>query len=288
VAHAIQDQVVAITGAARGIGRATAEAMVAAGARVAMGDLDLSRAREAALSLGPRCHAYNLDVTDRASFAAFLDAAEADLGPVDVLVNNAGIMFVGDYPDMDDHTIDLQIDVNLKGALTGMKIAGARMRSRRSGHIVNVASLAGLTAAPGGTTYAATKHAVVGATASLRAELRAHGVHVSAVCPAVVRTELGGGLGTLKVPPVEPEDVAAAIIRVVRTRRNIITVPAYLTALGLAMGWLPSKAQEAIARALGSDRTLAEADAVKRAEYEQRARQSSTLTDEPTQRSGSL
>ena len=275
MAHAIQDQVVAITGAARGIGRATAAAMLAAGARVAIGDLDVELAHRAAAELGQRCRAYPLDVTDRVSFAAFLDAVEADLGPVDVLVNNAGIMFVGDFLEMDDHTVDLQIDVNLKGVLTGMKIAGARMRQRQAGHIVNLASVAGLTGAPGGTTYSATKHAVVGATASLRAELRSHGVHVSAVCPTVVRTELGGGLGTLKVPPVNPEDVAAAVVRVVQTRRNIVTVPRWMAGLGHAMSWLPSKAQEAITRALGSDRALAEADEVKRAEYEARARRSS-------------
>jgi NAD(P)-dependent dehydrogenase (short-subunit alcohol dehydrogenase family) len=274
VAHSIHNRVVAITGAARGIGRATAEAMLAAGARVAIGDLDVDLAHETAASLGGDCRAYALDVTDRASFAAFLDAAEADLGAVDVLVNNAGIMFVGDFLTMDDATVDLQLDVNLRGVLTGMRLAGIRMRERRDGHIVNVASVAGLVGAPGGTTYSATKHAVVGATASLRAELRSHGVHVSVVCPTVVRTELGGGLGDLKVPPVDPEHVAAAIVRVVRTRRNIVTVPAWMAGLGQAISWLPSKAQETITRTLGSDRALAEADAARRAEYEQRARRS--------------
>ena len=268
----IRGQVIAVTGGARGIGRATAHALVAEGARVVIGDLDADLAARTAADLGPRCLGLRLDVTDAMSFGAFLDTAERDFGPVGVLVNNAGIMFVGDFLEMDDATIDVQLAVNLKGVLLGMKLAGARMRQRRNGHIVNIASVAGLAGAPGGTTYAATKHAVIGATSSLRGELRPHGVHVSAVCPAIVRTELGGGLGQLKIRAVEPEDVAGAVVRVLRTRRNVVTVPRWLAGLGAATAWLPSKAQEAITRSLGSDRALVEADAAARSAYEQRAR----------------
>lgn len=268
----IKDHVVAITGAARGIGRATADALLSAGARVAIGDLDAELAAATAAELGRGCRAYPVDVGDTASFAAFLDAAEADLGPIDVLVNNAGIMFVGDFLALDEDTIDLQITVNLRGVLTGMRLAGAAMRARGAGHIVNIASMAGLVGAPGGVAYSATKHAVVGATDALRAELRPHGVHVSAVCPAIVRTELGGGLGTLAVPPVDPADVAAAVLRVLRTRRNIVTVPRWLAALRAVTSWLPSRALAAVTRALGSDRALAEANAANRSAYEDRAR----------------
>lgn len=276
MAERIRDRVVAVTGGARGIGRAIAEAMLAAGARVAIGDLDAGLARETADQLGPRCRASALDVCDRDSFAAFIAAVEADLGPLDVLVNNAGIMLVGDFLTMDDDTIDAQLDVNLRGVLTGMKLAGIGMRERRSGHIVNIASVAGLAGAPGGTTYSATKHAVVGATASLRGELRPYGVHVSAVCPTIVRTELGGGLGPMAVPPIMPADVGAAVVRVVRTKRNIVTVPRWMTGLGMAIAVLPSKGQEAITSKMGGARTLVEADPNRRAEYEQRARRSST------------
>jgi NAD(P)-dependent dehydrogenase (short-subunit alcohol dehydrogenase family) len=268
----VRDRVVAITGAARGIGRATAEALVAAGARVAIGDLDHDLATATATEVGGGARAYALDVTDAASFGGFLDAVESDLGPVDVLVNNAGIMFVGEFLDMDDDTDHLQVAVNVHGVLLGMRLAGARMRERRRGHIVNIASMAGLVPAPGGVVYSATKHAVVGATDSLRAELRPHGVHVSAVCPSIVRTELGGGLGKLAVPPVEPEDVAAAVLRVLRTRRGRVLVPGWLSALRSGTAWLPLAAQETITRALGSDRALAQADPLHRADYEERAR----------------
>ncbi len=218
----IQGRVVAVTGAARGIGRAIAEALLAQGAQVAIGDLDLALAEEAAAALGHGCRVYPLDVTSTASFTAFLDAVEADLGPLDVLVNNAGIMFVGDFLDMDEQTVDLQIAVNLRGVL------------------------------------------------------RPHGVQVSAVCPSIVKTELGGGLGALTVPPVEPAHVAAAVVRVLRTRRNVVTVPGWLTVVQAAMSWLPSKAQEAITRAMGADRALTQADPVSRAPYEERARASNT------------
>lgn len=268
----IRGQVAAVTGGARGIGRATAHALVAEGARVVIGDLDADLAARTAADLGPRCMGLRLDVTDAASFEGFVDAAERHFGPVGVLVNNAGIMFVGDFLEMDDATIDVQLAVNLKGVLLGMKLAGTRMRQRRHGHIVNIASVAGLAGAPGGTTYAATKHAVIGATSSLRGELRPYGVHVSAVCPAIVRTELGGGLGQLKIRAVEPEDVAAAVVRVLQTRRNVVTVPRWLAGLGAATAWLPSKAQEAITRSLGSDRALVEADPTARSAYERRAR----------------
>ncbi len=272
----IQGRVVAVTGAARGIGRAIAEALLAQGARVAIGDLDLTLAEEVAAALGHGCRAYPLDVTSTASFTTFLDAVEADLGPLDVLVNNAGIMFVGDFLAMDEQTVDLQLAINLRGVLTGMRLAGARMRPRRSGHIVTIASLAGLVGAAGGTTYAATKHAVMGATSSLRGELRPHGVQVSAVCPSIVKTELAGGLGALTVPPVEPARVAAAVVRVLRTRRNVVTVPGWLTVVQAATSWLPSKAQEAVTRAMGAERALTQADPVSRAPYEERVRTSST------------
>src|SRR6478752_5224335 len=101
----------AITGAARGIGRATAEALLRQGMRVAIGDVDIEAARRTADELGPSTVALPLDVTDRASFAAFLDRAEEQLGPIDVLVNNAGIMQIGHFLDEDDLTARRMVDI---------------------------------------------------------------------------------------------------------------------------------------------------------------------------------
>ncbi len=111
--------------------------------RVAIGDVDLAAAERTAAELGPRTVALPLDVTDRDSFARFLDAAEEQLGPLDVLVNNAGIMPVGRFLDEDDLSARRTVDINLHGVILGMKLGLARMLPRDRGHIVNIASQAG-------------------------------------------------------------------------------------------------------------------------------------------------
>ena len=186
----------AITGGARGIGRATAEAFLRQGMRVAIGDVDLDAAppdgRGARRRAPWRCRSTSPTAT---SFAAFLDGAEEQLGPLDVLVNNAGIMQIGRFIDEDDLTARRMIDINLHGVILGTKLALERMIPRDRGHIVNISSQAGKFGAPGGATYSATKHAVVGLTEAVRGELRLMGAHVdvSYVMPSVVNTELGLG-----------------------------------------------------------------------------------------------
>src|SRR5262249_55779965 len=150
-------RVVAITGGARGIGRATATALAARGARVAIGDLDESLAAEVAEGLGGGAIAAALDVTDRSSFEAFIDEAERELGPLDVLVNNAGIMPVGPFLAETDETAIRQVDINVHGVIHGMKIALPRMVDRGRGHVVNLASVAGKGGFPGVATYCGTK-----------------------------------------------------------------------------------------------------------------------------------
>ena len=165
----------AITGAARGIGRATAEALLAQGMKVAIGDVDYDAAAKTASELGASTIALPLDVTERSSFSEFLDGAEQQLGPIDVLVNNAGIMQIGRFIDEDDLTARRMIDINLHGVILGMKLALERMIPRNRGHIINISSQAGKYGAPGGATYSATKHAVVGLTEAVRGELQADG-----------------------------------------------------------------------------------------------------------------
>src|ERR1700716_958867 len=205
----------AITGAARGIGRATAEAFLSKGMRVAIGDVDLAAAQKTAAELGPSTVALPLDVTDRGSFAAFLDSAEEQLGPLDVLVNNAGIMQLGRFIDEDDLTATRMVDINIHGVIFGMKLALDRMIPRDRGHIVNISSQAGKYGAPGGATYSATKHAVVGLTEAVRGELRlmSANVQLSYVMPYVVNTALGSGLGQARgLHKLEPSEVADAIV----------------------------------------------------------------------------
>ena len=188
-------RVVAITGGARGIGRATARGMP--GRRDERGDW---RPRPGARPNRPRSRlgggaiGLALDVTDRSSFGSFLDNVESDLGPLDVLVNNAGIMQLGPFVDEDDATTRRQLEINGMGVMYGMKEVIARMAPRRRGHIVNLASSAGKGGFAGAVTYCATKHFVVGASEAARSELHGSGIELSCVMPGVVNTELSSGL----------------------------------------------------------------------------------------------
>ena len=116
-------QVAAITGAARGIGKATAQAFARDGMKVAIGDLDAELAEQAAAEVGPNAAGFALDVTRRDSFEAFVDAAEERFGPLDVLVNNAGIMQIGRFIDEDDLTARRMVDINIHGVIYGTKLA---------------------------------------------------------------------------------------------------------------------------------------------------------------------
>jgi NADP-dependent 3-hydroxy acid dehydrogenase YdfG len=270
-------QSAAITGGARGIGRATARAFLDAGMRVAIGDVDLPAAERTAAELGPRAVALPLDVTDRDSFASFLDAAEEQVGPLDVLVNNAGIMPVGRFLDEDDLTARRTIDINLHGVILGMKLGLARMLPRDRGHVVNLASQAGRFGTAGIATYSATKHAVVGLTEAVRAELRLMGAHLdlSYVMPYIVNTELGGGLGHARgFRNVEPSDVAEAIVYALRHGTVEVWVPRSTRRTYQLGTLLPRSVAEGIGRVTKVDRVVANADVAARRDYELRAARS--------------
>jgi len=262
-------RVVAITGGARGIGRATAAALTRRGAKVAIGDVDLALAERTAQELGAGVVALRLDVTDRASFAAFLDAVEQRLGPLDVLVNNAGIMHVGPFAEEPDAIAARQVDVNLHGVLIGSKLALARFLPRRSGHLVNVASTAGKAGVPGGATYSATKHAVVGLTEAIRAEVRGSGIETSIVMPVPVNTRLAAGLQKGRgIGLVEPEQVADELVAALERPRQDVFVPRSIGRVTKLGAMLPRPVYEAVARLMQADRVLAGADPGARAAYE--------------------
>ena len=265
-------KVVAITGGARGIGRCTAEALIKQGAKVAIGDLDGDLARLTASELGGGTQAFDLNVTDRESFEKFADDVEAKLGPIDVLINNAGIMPLGALIDESDETAHRQIDINVHGVIYGTKIALKRFVPRNSGHIVNIASMAGKGGFPHAATYCATKHAVVGLSEAVRGELHDTDVKVSCVMPAIVNTELTSGLESARgVGNVEPEDVAAAIVEALEKDRFEVFVPKVAGRIGRVMQLLPRGGREAVARALKADKVLTEVDQQRRAAYEDRA-----------------
>ncbi|HEY2770609.1 MAG TPA: SDR family oxidoreductase [Solirubrobacteraceae bacterium] len=271
VPRSLAGQVVAITGGARGIGRATATALIAQGAQVAIGDIDATLAEHTAQELGNGTVGLPLDVTQRESFAGFLNEVESRLGPLDVLINNAGIMPIGPFVDETDATAIRMVDINLHGVIYGSKLALERFIPRGRGHLVQIASAAGKAGFPGGATYCATKHAVVGLSEAIKAEVRDTNIDISVVMPVVVNTELGSGLPTTRgFKPVEPEDVAGAIVEALQTGRFEVFVPKSMAGMVRFNALMPRRAMDAIGRVLKGDQVLANPDHSARAAYEAR------------------
>ena len=272
--RSLNGKVVAITGGARGIGRTTAEALVRKGCRVALGDLDLELAERTAAELGGGTVAIQLNVTDRDSFEAFLDEAERQLGPIDVLINNAGIMPVTPFEQESDDSIRRQLEINVYGVIVGTQLAVRRMKPRGTGHIVNMSSSAGKAGVPGIATYAATKHAVVGLTEAVRAECHGTGVELSYVMPITVNTQLIEGLAEQRgVKRVEPADVTGEIVDALELGKVDVYVPRQLRASVIVAGLLPRRAREAMGRFMGIDAVMTEVDPAARAAYEKRISQ---------------
>lgn len=270
--RSLSGKVAVVTGGGRGIGRATAQSLARAGARVAIGDVDAAGAQRTAEELGDGVIGLELDVTDRPGFTDFLDDVERRLGPIDVLVNNAGIMPLGRFDHEDEAIVIRQIEINLHAVIHGTKEAMKRMKPRGTGHIVNIASTAGKFGFPGGATYCACKHGVVGLSEAVRGELRGTGVEVSVVMPGIVRTELASGLAEARgVKSVTAEQVADHIVDALQRPRFEVFVPRSIGPLTVFARALPRRAGDALTRVLKSDRVLLHADARARAGYEARA-----------------
>ncbi|MEJ7832212.1 MAG: SDR family NAD(P)-dependent oxidoreductase [Nocardioides sp.] len=263
----LEGKVVALTGGARGIGAATALALAAEGARVVLGDLDLDQAKRSAEACDGL--ALPLDVADRSSFAAFLDAVVTEHGRLDALVNNAGFMVIGRMLDVPLERQLAQLDVNLVGVVHGAYEAATRMSA--GGVIVNIASLAARIPVPGSAVYSATKAGVLAFSEALDAELAGQGIRVAAILPSFTNTELIDGTdaaGLMK--PIEPADVARAIVRAIARPTPVTVVPPYF-ALGAATWSLTSsRAKPWLRRRLGLDTVFTEPDLARRAAYDDR------------------
>ncbi len=262
----------AVTGGGHGIGRAIALHLSRAGARVAIGDRDVAAAEAVAEQIGSGAFAADLDVADPERFASFIDAAEQRHGPLRVMVNNAGVDWVGPFHQEPDGVSQREIAVNLFGTILGSKLALASMLPRRTGHLVNIASGVGRVPLPGSATYAATKHGIVGLTESLRLEYRDSGVAFSVVQPAQVQTAMIEGQARPRaLPVVTPDDVAAAVLDALRRRRFEVWVP---RSQGISAGFgamLPRPVREMLLRLLGVTRIAGDTDLHARQDYHRRA-----------------
>jgi NAD(P)-dependent dehydrogenase (short-subunit alcohol dehydrogenase family) len=250
----LEGATVAITGGARGIGRAAALEFADRGAHVVTGDLDPHESPGLALEL---------DVTKPRSWARFVKAA----GTIDVLVNNAGVMPSGRFLDQSPGLLAAQIDINYWGIVHGLRAVLPRMIERGCGHVVNVASMAGKVAIAGLAPYCASKFAVVGLTASLREELPP-GVTCTTVLPGAVRTRLSAGFPLGQIGAVEPEQVARAIVASCRDAPAEVSVPGWIGLYEQVNTVLPGPVMRLARRALRADRVLSARDDRLRSRYE--------------------
>jgi NADP-dependent 3-hydroxy acid dehydrogenase YdfG len=271
--RSLHGKVVAITGAARGIGKATAETFAAEGAKVAVGDLDGDLAESVAAQLPGEAIGLPLDVTDRPGFTAFLDEVESRLGPLDVLVNNAGIMPTGLIEEEDDADTLRMVEINLHAVIHGTREAIKRMKPRGAGHIINISSAAGKVAGARAATYSATKFAVSGFDEAVAQELHGTGVEISTIYPTLVNTELTHGLGTMRgMNRIEPEDVAAEIVKAARNPRLEVPAPrslGWLLGFNQALNW---RVRLFLSRVIKADSVISKMDTSQRKGYEERIR----------------
>lgn len=258
----VSGRVVVITGGARGIGAATARLLTAQGARVAIGDLDGDVVAQTAAELAVA--GFQVDVTDPQAFAGFLDAATRTIGPVDVLINNAGIMPLHRVDDEPDELTTRIVDLNQMAVIRGTREIVRRWKAEgRAGHVVNVSSAAGRIPIAGASTYVATKHAVSGFSNSLSIEFAADQVpiQVTALHPAMVHTELAAGFRPNKftAKPVTPEQVAAGILSALKRPRPNVYVPRSLGTAVRIGGLIPRHVGEWLNRVLGGERAALDA-----------------------------
>ena len=211
-----------VTGSTRGIGHAVATALHAAGAKVAIVGRDARKAQAVAAALGERAAGVGCDVADGAQVEAAIAAAEQALGPIDILVNNAGLTRDNLLLRLTEADWDTVLDANLKGAFFTTRAVVKGMMKRRSGRIVNITSIVGLTGNKGQANYAASKAGLIGFTKSVAKEYASRGVLVNAIAPGFIETDMtaalpedgrkalldGIALGRLG----RPEDVAGAVV----------------------------------------------------------------------------
>jgi len=226
----LKGAVVAITGASSGIGEATALAFARKGSRLALGARRLERLNAVAQRCREKGSAdvstRRLDVGKRADARAFVAAALRDHERIDVLVNNAGLGWMGRFHEMPEEKVDELVATNLAGVIATTQAALPSMLERRRGVIINVASIVGLRAAPYSAVYSATKHAFVGLSHALRGELSGTGVKVCVVYPASTKTEFFDATEAPIGPQYSASWVARLIVRTARfPRRDAMVLP---------------------------------------------------------------
>lgn len=254
---------VLITGAARGIGLEMAIRFAESGSEIVLTDLDeaaLPSAAEIIAVLGVPVHTYALDVTDQASILAVRSRVHEEIGPIDVLVNNAGVVFGGPFADVPLERHALTYRVNVLGVVAMTHAFLPDLTSRPEAHLVNIASASGFVGLPYGSTYASSKWAVIGFSESIRAELELVGnghVHVTTVCPSYIGTGMFEGVRTPTATHVlSPEFVASKVVEAVLNEKAYVLEPWLVKITPPLWGLLPSKLFDMVSSALGATTSM--------------------------------
>jgi 3-oxoacyl-[acyl-carrier protein] reductase len=245
----LTDKIAVVTGGAQGIGRAVAETLARRGANVVVADLQVEKAeavaQEITTSTGNKAIAVQVDVSDSKSAQAMIGATIAEFDRVDILVNNAGITRDNLIMRMSESEFDLVIDINLKGAFNCTKAVIRKMMKQRSGRVINMASVSGVTGQAGQTNYSSSKAGLIGFTKALAKEVGSRGITVNAVAPGFIETALTVDLPEeiretgIKLTPLgrfgQPQDVANAVAFLASDEAAFITGEVLTVDGGLVM-----------------------------------------------------
>ena len=217
----LSGKVALVTGSTRGIGRAIAETLAAAGARVAVVGRDAAKAEAVAAEIGHGALGFACDVSDTAQVTALVAAVEAAFGTLDILVNNAGLTKDNVVMRLKDADWDAVMDANLRGAFASIRAASRGMMKRRSGRIINISSIVGIIGNRGQANYAASKAGLIGLTKSVAKELASRNILCNAVAPGFIATDMTAALGPEQTKALEsqiplerlgrPGDIASAV-----------------------------------------------------------------------------
>ena len=257
-----------VTGAARGIGKQIATDLVREGFRVVLADLDLAQTDATARELGDAASAIELDVSDHGATAAAIGQIEFSVGPIEVWINNAGIMPTGPVLGQDPALANKIIDVNMRGTYGAISVILPLMIQRRSGTIINIASATGIKPLAGLAVYSSTKAAIIAYSDSLRRELRGTGVRVCVIAPNLARTPMSAGIKPPRMSgSVSARQVSRTVLSAIRTGRFLSTVPRWLKSVLRLNKAMPIRLQDWLDDRIRMDRIGLTGDPAARAAY---------------------